>query len=201
MISCPRPWVASRHPTPPRAAVGRRARRRHRGWAGLLVAGVVLSACADGGDAGPTADAGACGEVEQVPDQGHQHLVGDAEPPTEYNSTPPTSGWHLRGRGPALVGIHDTPLEEPEHVSVLEVDGVVVSYAGLDDAERDELADIVAGTGAAVALTPYDGLDDGQVAMTAWSRKQVCEGVDRAAVEAFVDEHAAEEATVHDEEG
>ncbi len=138
----------------------------------------------------PVAGDAACGPVESVPRQGGEHLIGDQQPPVPYNSTPPTSGWHSSGAVKFGVQPPGKPLSEPEQVSVLEAGGVVVSYAGLSRAERRALAELVRGKLAdRVAVTAYDALPAGSVALTAWGRVQRCDGVDVAAVREFFKAH------------
>lgn len=171
----------------------------------LLVLALALAAC---GRAEPDASArsaasadaardegSACGVVEETVDAGHHHLVGDAEPPTGYATVPPTSGWHYRERDRIVTGVRDPddPLTESEQVSVLAVGGVVVSYHEVSDEDRRGLADFVAAQADRLALTPYDRLEPGQVALTAWRTRQFCSGFDEAAAGSFVDEHAADE--------
>ena len=135
-----------------------------------------------------------CGEVETVPIQGEGHLVGDQEPPVPYNSTPPTSGWHTAGDVPFVVADESDPLTEPEQVTVLELAGVVVTYNGLEDDARLQLADLVGTKYAGVAArTSYDALGEGEVALTAWGRLQRCDAVDLAAVESFITAFATAE--------
>lgn len=157
-----------------------------------LAALSLLVGCGEAADEAATAQ---CGEVEHVVDAGHHHLSGDGEAPVPYTTTPPTSGWHHRGRDriSEALRVHEEPLAEELQVSVLAVDGVVVSHSGLDDDERSELERHVERFSQPVVATPYAELDDGQVALTAWAALQVCEGVDLGSVDAFVEEHAAEE--------
>ena len=133
----------------------------------------------------------ACGEVEEFPVQGEGHLVGNQEPPVPYNSTPPTSGWHASGDVPITVAPKDDPLTEPEQVTVLELGGVVVSYADLDGQDVATLEDLVSTTyEGRAALTQYDKLEAGEVALTGWGVLQRCDGVQPEAIEAFIDEHS-----------
>ena len=158
----------------------------------LLAAGCGGEAPADEatGDGAPGATA-VCGPVETIPIQGEGHLVGDQDPPVPYNSTPPTSGWHTSGDVAFAVYGPDEALREPEQVTVLELGGVVVSYSGLEEAEVAALADLVSGEHAGqAALTPYDQLADGEMALTAWGKLQLCDAVDPDAVSAFVQEYA-----------
>jgi predicted small lipoprotein YifL len=160
-----------------------------------------LAACGRAGDpvpvpAGPsslTAASGACGPVELPPVQGGEHLIGDQEPPVAYSSTPPTSGWHSSGAFEIGVFGEDAPLSEPQQVSVLEVGGAVATYRDLPDADRAALEGLATGEYAGrLAVTPYDALEPGQVALTAWGTLKICDRLDLDTVAAFVDAYADE---------
>ncbi len=162
----------------------------------LLLALSLLAACTSTQPVAAPApvEGGACAPVETVEIQGGAHLLGDREPPVPYNSTPPTSGWHASG--PPAIGIRDAAdaLTEPEQVSVLEAGGAVVTYRDLDDADRATLEQIVLRDfPGRVAVTPYEGLEAGEVAFTAWGTLQRCEELDTAALAAFVATYADEE--------
>ena len=180
----------------------------------LLVAALTLASCtpdnpAPSGDApattatpaatagpteAPTTEAVAevgCEPEETFPIQGEGHLVGDQEPPVPYNSTPPTSGWHASGDVPIVVDPDGEPLTEPEQVTVLELGGVVVSFKSLPEAELTALTDFLTERfEGQVALTRYDKLQPGQVALTGWGVLQECTGVDTDAIAAFIETNA-----------
>jgi hypothetical protein len=140
----------------------------------------------------PTAEAVACTDEETVPVQGGEHLIGDQEPPVPYSTTPPTSGWHASGA--FQIEVFDEPLSEPRQVSVLEAGGAVVSHHELDDADRSAIEDLVrADFDGRAAVTPYDALEPGQVALTAWSTIQICDGVDLEVIAAFIGAHAQDD--------
>lgn len=166
------------------------------GAAALLAA--VLAGC--GGDDGDAAAAGptdVCGEIEHPTVQGGGHLLGDTAPPVPYSSVPPTSGWHSSGVPPT--GVAAEPLSEPEQVALLEAGGVVVTHHGVDAEALAPITELVEGELAGrVAMTPYDGLEAGEVAFTGWGVLQRCDGVDVAAFEAFVATYADEDLTIHD---
>jgi hypothetical protein len=165
----------------------------------ITVAALTLSACGSLPDeeavSTPVADTGqACGPVEEPPLQAGSHLIGDAEPPVPFSSTPPTSGWHASGALEVTVHGADDPLSEAEQVSILEADGAVITYRDLDDADVTALADLVgSGYDGRVALTPYDALEPGTVALTSWGTLQRCDGLDLAAVRSFLEAHVAED--------
>jgi hypothetical protein len=82
-------------------------------------------------------------------------------------------------------------------VSVLEAGGVVVTYRDVPDADRTALEEHVGATYAGrVAVTPYDQLEPGQVAFTAWGTLQRCDGLDLSTLDAFVDAYADKEPDV-----
>lgn len=169
------------------------------GVAALLALLLLATACgSEQEEQAPTVvTAAACQEPEQVPVQGGQHLIGDEQPPVPYNSTPPTSGWHASGTFDIAVHGPDDPLSEPQQVSVLEVGGVVVTHRDLPEDERQRLEQHVSDQYAGrVAVTPYEPLEPGTVAFTAWGVLQRCEGLDVDALDAFVAAHAEEQPAV-----
>lgn len=165
----------------------------------LALAAVVLLLGACSGEAGgavPQATA-VCDDVENPPVQGGEHLIAGQEAPVPYSSTPPTSGWHASGAFEIAVQPADDPLSEAKQVSVLEAGGVVVSHAGLDEADAAALADHVRSNyDGRVAVTTYDALEDGEVAFTGWGVLQRCDGVDLDALDAFVEAYADPEPAV-----
>lgn len=166
----------------------------------VLLLVLVLAGCsgAIGDERAAPGRTAACGPVEQVPVQGGAHLIGDQQPPVPYTSTPPTSGWHSSGAFEIAVSDPDDPLPEPRQVSVLEAGGVVVTYRGLTDADRERLEAHVAGGPLAgrVAVTPYEALDEGAVVFTGWGVHQRCDALDLDALDAFAATYAAPEPDV-----
>lgn len=148
---------------------------------------LTATACARGsGSTGPAATA-PCGPVETPPEQVGGHLIGDATPPVPYNSVPPTSGWHVSG--PVEIGVHgpDDPLSEPEQVTALELGAVVVAYHEIGAENVAALEALAREYAGRIAVTPYDALDSGQVAMTTYGALQVCDRLHVPAVRAFAD--------------
>ncbi|MPZ73338.1 MAG: DUF3105 domain-containing protein [Nitriliruptorales bacterium] len=137
----------------------------------------------------PVAEVG-CDPVEKVAIQGEGHLVGDQEPPVPYNSTPPTSGWHVSGDVPIEVAPDSKPLSEPQQVTVLELGGIVVSFRQLPAEELASLSDFLTEHfDGQVALTRYTKLEPGAVVLTGWGVLQRCTGVDEQAIVEFIEEH------------
>jgi len=132
-----------------------------------------------------------CAPEELPRQQFGLHLIGDRPPPVPYSSTPPTSGWHASGGFAIAISPPDRPLSEPQQVSVLEAGGVVVSYHQLPQIERRQLeAHVRDRFPDRVAVTSYDKLRPGQVALTAWGVLQRCDGLDLSVLDGFVAAHA-----------
>lgn len=166
---------------------------------GLTVAMTVsLGACS--GDDVPGAavtSTAQCGDPEFPPVQFGSHLIGDAEPPVPYSSRPPTSGWHASGGFQIAVRAPDQPLLEAVQVSIEEAGAVVVTYLDIGEADRRRLEDAVRSRYAGrVAVTPYEHLEPGEMALAAFGVLQRCDGVDLEALDAFVEAYAEQEPAV-----
>ena len=157
---------------------------------GLLVIGLLAGCTTGEPDTGtPTATA-RCDEPELPPLQYGSHLLGDAEPPVPYSSSPPTSGWHASGAIPIAVGA----LTDPQQVSVLESGAVVISHGPLPAGDRTTLEDLATGAyDGRIALTPYDDLQQDEVVLAGWGVLQRCDGLDVDAIETFVATYAEDE--------
>ena len=158
-----------------------------------IIALLLLAGCnGDPPTVTPSGDPqSACAPEQTFPLQGDGHLIGDEKPPVPYNSTPPTSGWHASGDVPIAVAPIDQPLTEPEQVTVLELGGVVVSYKELPADDVAALTALVEGELAGhAALTRYDKLDAGEIALTGWGVLQRCTSLDEEAITAFANAHA-----------
>jgi hypothetical protein len=165
--------------------------------AGALASACVVLAACNGGDLGGAVASGQCEPVDILAVQGGEHLIGDQDPPVPYNSVPPTSGWHASGA--FEIRVFDDPLPEPLQVSVLEVGGAVATYRDLAAEDQRALEELAAGELAGrLAVTPYDKLEPGEVALTAWGTLQRCNALDLQAVRAFVDTYAEESPEVPD---
>ncbi|MBW3657811.1 MAG: DUF3105 domain-containing protein [Actinobacteria bacterium] len=185
----------------------------------LAVAGLVLAGCGGDGTAPPgatdapgasvtpraptpgatAAAAGACDPPVEPTLQDGSHLIGDAEPPVPYSSTPATSGWHASGAPRTGVIAPDDPLSDPELVLTLEVGHVVAAYdpARVEDATVDELEQLASGTDAdRLTVTPYEGAE-APLSLVAWGVLQSCQELDTAALDAFVAAHTDPRADAH----
>ena len=151
---------------------------------------VLLAACNPNLSSDPNPSAAGsdvCEPVETHPITGGQHLIGDAEPPVPYSTTPPTSGWHSSGAFTIGVAEPDQPLSEPQQVAVLEAGGVVVTYSELPAGEVEAITQRAQQQfPGRVSVTPYAQLQPGQVAMTGWGVLQICDGLDLEVLDDFV---------------
>lgn len=114
---------------------------------------------------------------EDIPDvgeaitiQGREHIkVGVSH--GEYNSNPPTSGWHYEV--PAEWGVYTKELPQEQLIHNLEHGGIVIQYkptldketiAQLEDLKKSEFE-------CKLVVAPYNNLDTHiNIALTAWGR-------------------------------
>ncbi len=141
------------------------------------------------------AAAAACGEVQLPPRQEGSHLIGDAEPPVPYSSTPGTSGWHAGGAPRTGVFGTEDALTETQLVLALEVGQVVAAYdpTRVSDADVALLAEIAARPDVAgkLTVTPFTERPMATaLTLNAWGTQQGCDRVDEAAILGFVETYA-----------
>ncbi len=108
--------------------------------------------------------------------QGNIHLSAIDEPHPQYNSSPPSSGWHMGFL--AEWGVSEEPLPPELYIHNLEDRGIVVAYScpdGCDELQAD-LTDFVESEGGLLVLTPYldpivdPGGQEYRAAAVAWQR-------------------------------
>ncbi|MBW3621451.1 MAG: DUF3105 domain-containing protein [Actinobacteria bacterium] len=168
-----------------------------RSLAAIGALGVLLGACADEGPGSVASDA--CAPAVEPPLQDGSHLLGDAEPPVAYSSTPPTSGWHASGNPRTGVIPAEDPLTDPELVLTIEVGQAVVAYdpARVDTGTVAELEELATGTyDQQLTVTPYEGAE-APLSLVAWGVLQSCDELDPDVLDAFVTAHADPHADAH----
>lgn len=103
--------------------------------------------------------------VQFFPAQSHNHIAtGEAHP--NYNSNPPTGGWHYNQ--PAAAGIYDTELPDEQVVHNLEHGHVWISYRpALDKDSVNKIADIAISYSSKIIVTPR-AKNDSLIAVAAW---------------------------------
>lgn len=131
----------------------------------------------------------------EFPSQGNVHLAAFDEPHPAYNSSPPSSGWHMGLL--AEWGVSEEPLPPELYIHNLEDRGIVLAYNcpdGCDELQAD-LVDFVESEGGLLLLTPYEESivdPEGQeyrAAAVAWKRVfyfDEFDGATRGEVETFI---------------
>lgn len=152
---------------------------------------VVLAGCS-GADAGDPLAGAACDPLERPQLQEGSHLLGDAEPPVPYSSSPPTSGWHSSGR-PLDPGTYLEEVSGPQQVRVLEQGGAVLAYDPSLPADEIDTYQRLPEQVDGLVVTPYADAD-APVTLTAWGVLQRCTAVTANDAAAFLEAHAADPA-------
>ncbi len=153
--------------------------------AALVVAAAValglLSAESDRPNATPAP--GRCGAVikEKLDSRSLQHVFPDAPPPA-FSSEQPTSGPHSPVE---LAGVQAEPLSAVLQVGLLEEGNILLQHEGLDDPARSRLETLA---GPDVIVAPGRNLPD-RVLATAWTYRLRCDGIEPAALQAFITRH------------
>jgi len=125
----------------------------------------------------------------EVPSQGSDHV--DEGVRVDYNSTPPTSGEHWPRW--ADCGFYSKSLPDERIVHNLEHGNIVVSYNFANPAQVTELREALEGVaqfGSYGVARPYDDIADGKVALSAWGRLHIMDGVVPIDISRFFDSFA-----------
>lgn len=97
--------------------------------------------------------------------QSRDHIASGATH-LDYNSNPPTGGWHYGT--PAQTGIYDKELPDEQIIHNLEHSHVWISYrSDLDKDSIEKLADLAKKYGPKIIMTPRSK-NDSPVALAAW---------------------------------
>ncbi len=123
---------------------------------------------------------------ESFRSQGNTHIGEGASHP-EYNSDPPTSGWHTPNLLPW--GSYDYLVPEEPLVHNLEDGGVVLwySYGTPEENEQNiQKLEAVASGYRNVVIAPREGMET-PYTLTAWTRLQRFDTVDEAGMRAFLE--------------
>jgi hypothetical protein len=125
----------------------------------------------------------------EVPSQGSDHV--DEGVRVDYNSTPPTSGEHWPRW--ADCGFYSKSLPDERIVHNLEHGNIVVSYNFANPAQVTELREALEGVaqfGSYGVARSYDDIADGKVALSAWGRLHIMDGVVPIDISRFFDSFA-----------
>ena len=149
----------------------------------VLVSG-VLNPPAPASPVAQAAGTVTCGAVQAFPELNRNHIQPH-DPHPDYNSNPPTSGWHWPN--PQDWGIYTVQQFQEQLIHNLEHGGIVIQYNNLPSSDVERLTNLVNRDSYHMILAPYSGLTGGvKVAYTAWTHLQTCDGVDENAIRAFV---------------
>lgn len=116
--------------------------------------------------------------------QSRNHINTSSEHP-EYNSNPPTGGWHYDA--PAQTGIYDKEFKDEQLIHNLEHSHVWIAYKpDLPTEQVEILADIAKDYGSRIIMTPRSA-NDTSVALMAWEHILKMDSVDETAVREFIE--------------
>lgn len=113
--------------------------------------------------------------------QGQEHIAIGANHP-EYNSNPPTSGWHYEQE--ATWGVSQVELPDEQLIHNLEHGGIWISYTGIDDATKSALEKI-AQSQSKVVVEPRVK-DDAPIVVASWGRAQKFQALDEQGILNFI---------------
>ena len=160
----------------------------------LLVAAAIAGLAAALGGGGD--EAAAC-TTKTLPDQGRAHITPKQKPPKgfEYNSFPPTSGWH--DEHPAIWDLYEQPVDQRMLVHNLEHGGIVVQYGeGVSPETVTEVVDWYRDDPNGLVVAPLGDSPDAaklrdKIGLTAWRQLAVCSDFDGEAFSDFRDDYRA----------
>lgn len=113
---------------------------------------------------------------------GQEHIsVGASHP--EYNSNPPTSGWHYAQ--PANWGVYQEELPDEQLIHNLEHGGIWISYKDVDQETKSNLETVSRKYPGSVALTPRSA-NDAKIILASWGRLLKLESFDEMKVVDFI---------------
>jgi hypothetical protein len=125
--------------------------------------------------------------VKTYPSAGRNHIGADQQP-SNWNSTPPTSGDHLGN--PLPPGVYDNEQDMRALVHNMEHGYVVIIYKGIPQDQVDQLREFVdQRDGSKLVLAPWSGLESNGVALAAWQNLETLQRVNMDVVQAFVNDY------------
>lgn len=106
---------------------------------------------------------------------------------SEYNSNPPTGGWHYGT--PAQAGIYDKELADEQLLHNLEHGHIWFSYRpDLDSAVVDKLAEVAESYGSKMIMAPR-AKNDSPIALAAWEYLLKLDNYDEMQIKGFIKAH------------
>lgn len=120
------------------------------------------------------------------PAQSRDHITVGSQH-QDYNSNPPTGGWHYDA--PAQTGIYDRELPDEQIIHNLEHSHVWIAYKPDLNAESvDKLVEIAKDYGSKIIMTPRSA-NDSPVALVAWQYLLKFDIIDENIVRQFIEAH------------
>ena len=117
-----------------------------------------------------------------VEEQGREHIA-TGTPHPDYNSNPPTSGWHYAGE--ALWGVYQKELPDEQVLHNLEHGGIWISYVGIDKATIDQIETLAKKYPDKMIVTPR-ATDDAKIVVASWARLLKLDRFDEAQLVGFI---------------
>ena len=153
----------------------------------MIIGSFALSAFPGSGGGGGGRTSLAEGVGESVPIEGASHVpVGEL---VSYDTVPPTSGNHWGV--PADCGVYDREVDDEQVVHNMEHGHVIISHNLLGQPEElarfEALVADLPDLGVWGIVRPYDRIEPGTVAMTAWGVIDTVQGVDEERIKTFYD--------------
>ena len=125
--------------------------------------------------------------VKTFPEAGRNH-IDPSQQPSNWNSTPPTSGDHLAT--PLPPGVYDGEQDMRAMVHSMEHGYVVILYKGIPEDQLGQLRQFAEERdGSKLILAPYSGLEQDGVALAAWRNLEILQRVNMDVVQAFVNDY------------
>lgn len=117
--------------------------------------------------------------------QPSEHIQqSDSHP--DYNSNPPTSGWHYPK--PAEWGFYDKDLPDERLVHSLEHGGIWISYTNVSDSTRSKLQQLAQEYPKSVIITQR-GENDTPIAVASWGKLMKLQSFDRNRIVEFIEKN------------
>ena len=115
--------------------------------------------------------------------QGQTHIkIGEEHP--QYNSNPPTSGWHWAQ--PASWGVYSRSLVDEQAVHNLEHGGIWISYKDIDEETKANLEKITKANSRSVIMSPRD-TNDSKIILASWTRLEKLDSYDEVKILEFIE--------------
>jgi hypothetical protein len=161
----------------------------------------VVAAIAAGGftlaTRGDDAAAAAGCQRQTFPDQGRTHITPQQKPPRgfEFNSFPPTSGWH--DPQPAIFNVYGEPVPQRHLLHSYEHGGIAVQYGrDVPSQALNQIVEWYQEDPNGIIVAPLGDSSEAaelrdRIVVTAWRRLMTCSSFDESAFSDFRDDYRA----------